>query len=338
MKKVSVIIPCRNEEKHIKSCIEAILLSDYGAENIEILVVDGMSDDNSRKIIREITSKNQDVKLIDNVGKITPLAFNLGIKNSSGNYIVIVGARQLIEKNYISHCIAILDSNTQIGCVGGKVNNVYENPTSKIIATAMDSSFGVGVGNFRNKEEDGFTDTVGTPVYRKSIFNEIGLFDEALVRNQDDELNFRLLKKGYKIFFTVKTGMKYFVRANYKNLYRQYFQYGYWKVYVNRKHKAITTFRQLVPAVFVGFVILGLFMAILNKYLAFCYLTVLLLYLLLAFVSAFAKAEEKKDVFKIIFSYLILHWSYGSGYLKGLLDFVIFRRKLASEQNKKLSR
>ncbi len=338
MPKISVIIPCRNEEKHIKPCIDAILANDIGIENIEILVVDGMSDDSSRKIIFEAASKNKNVKLIDNVGRITPLAFNLGIKNSTGEYIVIVGARQLIEKNYISHCIGILNLNKQIACVGGKVNNVYENQTSKIIATAMASSFGVGVGNFRNKEEDGFTDTVGTPVYSKSIFDEVGLFDEELVRNQDDEFNYRHIKKGYKIFFTVKTGMKYFVRASYKNLYRQYFQYGYWKVYVNRKHKAITTLRQIVPAIFVWCMIIGLILAILNKCLAFCYLAALLLYFLMAFISAFSKTEEKKDTFKIIYSYLILHWSYGSGYLKGVLYFVILRRKLASEKNKTLSR
>ncbi len=336
--KVSVIIPCRNEEKHIKLCIEAILANDIGADNIEVLIVDGMSDDTSRSIILEEAKKNTNIKLIDNVGKITPLAFNLGIKNAKGEYIVIVGSRQLIEKNYISHCINILNSDKQIACVGGKVNNVYENPTSKIIATAMASSFGVGGGNFRNMEEDGFTDTVGTPVYRKSIFDEVGLFDEELVRNQDDELNYRLIKNGYKIFFTGKTGMKYFVRASYKNLYKQYFQYGYWKVYVNRKHKTITTLRQIVPAVFVWCVIAGLILAILNKYVAFCYLAGLLLYLLLAFISAFTKAEEKKDAFKIIYSYLILHWSYGSGYLKGLVHFVVFGRKLASEQNKTLSR
>ncbi len=338
MKKVSVIIPCRNEEKHIKSCIEAVLLNDYGAENIEILVVDGMSDDNSRKIINEVIAKNPSIKLIDNAGKLTPLAFNLGIKNSTGDYIVIVGSRLIIEKNYISHCIEILNSNLQIACVGGKINNVYENPTSKVIATAMASSFGVGVGNFRHLKEDGFTDTVPTPVYRKTIFDEVGLFDEELVRNQDDEFNYRLTKKGYKIFFTVKTSMKYFVRASYKNLYKQYFQYGYWKVYVNRKHKAITTFRQIIPALFVLFVMGGLLLPFVHKYIAITYLFVLTLYFTVANISAFIKAEEKVDTPKIVFSYLILHWSYGCGYLKGLIDFVVFNRKLGSEQNKTLSR
>ncbi|HWY38221.1 MAG TPA: glycosyltransferase family 2 protein [Bacteroidia bacterium] len=338
MKKVSVIIPCRNEEKHIKGCIEAVLQSDYGIANMEVIVVDGMSDDSSREVIQEAASRNPAVKMVDNPGKLTPLAFNLGIINSTGEYVVIVGSRLYIDPDYISRCVQILESNPQIGCVGGKINNVYENPTSKVIAGAMASSFGVGAGNFRQMKEDGFTDTVPTPGYRKNIFEEIGLFDEALVRNQDDELNYRVLKKGYKIFFTVKTGMRYFVRASYRNLYRQYFQYGYWKVYVNRKHKTITTIRQLMPAIFVCGVITGLLLATLNRYFLAGYLSVLVLYFLLAFISAFNNTEEKKDTFKVVFSYLILHVSYGSGYLKGILHFLLLRRKMGSEQNKTLSR
>lgn len=338
MNKVSVIIPCRNEEKHIKGCIEAVLASDLGVQNLEVIVVDGMSDDNSRSIIGEVIAKHPVVKLVDNPGKLTPLAFNLGIKNATGDYITIVGSRLYIEPDYLSHCISILRSDPKIGCVGGKINNVYENETSKVIAGAMASSFGVGGGNFRHLKEDTFTDTVPTPVYRKSIFNEIGLFDEELVRNQDDELNYRVLQKGYKIFYTVKVGMKYYVRASYRNLFRQYFQYGYWKVYVNRKHKTITTLRQVVPALFVAFVFAGLLLSLIHPYIAVAYLAVLALYVTAANVSAFLLAENKEDTAKIALAYFILHWSYGSGYLKGMLDFLILHKKSGSEQNKTLSR
>ncbi|MGZ4035679.1 MAG: glycosyltransferase family 2 protein [Bacteroidia bacterium] len=335
---VSVIIPCRNEVKYIKACLDAVLNNDYGIENIEIIIVDGISNDGSRECIREEIAKNNRIKLIDNKDQITPFAFNLGIQNATGDYIFIVGARQLIAKNYISTCVEILNSNKDIACVGGKVENIYENAASKLIASAMSSSFGVGVGNFRIKEEDCFVDTVGTPAYRRSIFDEVGLFDEELVRNQDDEFNFRLIKRGDKIFFTGKTGLKYFVRANFKNLYRQYFQYGYWKVYVNRKHKTITTIRQLVPAFFVLFLFTGFVLSCLNFYITILYLSTLLLYFVFAFVAAAAKADKISDIFKIIYTFLILHFSYGSGYLKGIFQFIILKRKNASQKNMNLSR
>lgn len=335
--KVSVIIPCRNEIKYIKGCVDAVLKNDYGVENIEIIIIDGISDDGSRDFIQQEILKNSNIKLVDNKPQITPFAFNLGIQNSTGEYIIIVGARQIIDFNYISVCVDILNSNKQIACVGGKVENVFENPDSKIIALAMSSSFGVGGGNFRIKEEDGFVDTVGTPVYRRSVFNEVGLFDEELVRNQDDEFNFRLIKQGYKIFFTCKTGLKYFVRANFQNLYRQYFQYGYWKVYVNRKHKTITTIRQLVPALFVSFLFVGFILGLMNSYIATIYVTVLLLYLLFAFLTGIDKVDNK-DVFKIMYTFFILHFSYGAGYLKGIFHFIVINRKDASKKNMNLSR
>lgn len=336
--KVSVIIPCRNEVKYIKGCVDAVLKNDYGVENIEVIIVDGISDDGSRDFIQQEILKNSNIKLVDNKHQITPFAFNLGIQNSTGDYIVIVGARQIIDPNYISVCVGILNSNKNIACVGGKVENVFENKDSKIIALAMSSSFGVGVGNFRIMEDDGFVDTVGTPVYRRSVFNEVGLFDEELVRNQDDEFNFRLIKQGHKIFFTGTTGLKYYVRANFKNLYRQYFQYGYWKVYVNRKHKTITTIRQLVPALFVSFLVAGFILSLLNGYIAIVYLAILLLYFLIAFVSGIDKSDAKMDVFKIIYTFLILHFSYGSGYLKGIFHFIISNRQNASKKNMNLSR
>jgi glycosyltransferase involved in cell wall biosynthesis len=336
--KISVIIPCRNEEKYIHSCIDTVLANDCGKENIEILVVDGMSDDTSREIVRSISQQNPQVKLIDNPGKITPLAFNLGITHSTGDYIAIVGARHLIDANYLSTCVKILQSDPQIGCAGGKVQNIYENDTSRIIANAMASSFGVGGRNFRNKAKDSYVDTVGTPVYRRSIFEEVGMFDEALARNQDDEFNFRVLKKGYKIFFTAKTGIRYYVRAAYKNLYRQYFQYGYWKVYVNRKHRTVTTLRQLAPAVFVKFAIVGFLLAFLNKIIAFLYIGILVFYIIVALLAALSTAQKKSGFLQVAWSFLILHWSYGSGYLKGIWHFLILGKKKASETSQRLSR
>lgn len=336
--KVSVIIPCRNEAASIGACIDSIAASDYGKENLEILVVDGMSDDDSRHAIAEKQSQYPFVKLIDNPARITPLAFNLGIAHATGDYILIAGARHILAPNYISTCIAILESDPNIACAGGRVENEYANRRAQIIAKGMDSPFGVGGGNFRVLTEDAFVDTVGTPVYRKGIFSEVGLFDEQLVRNQDDEFNFRLLKRGYKIRLTVRTSVRYFVRAAFSKLYRQYFQYGYWKVYVNRKHRTVTTLRQLFPALFIAFVIAGLPMSFVHEYILFAYAGVLALYLAAALFFAAAKSMRPGILAQVMYTFLVLHFAYGIGYLKGAWDFLILRKKYASATAARLSR
>jgi GT2 family glycosyltransferase len=331
-KKASVVIACRNELKYIKACIESVLDNDYPKDALEIIVVDGMSDDGSRKIIEEEKVKFSNIKMVDNEQKLTPFAFNLGIKNATGEYLIIMGGRHNISKNYISTCINILKSDLKIACVGGKVENIFENNISNLIATAMASPFGVGGGNFRVKDEDGFVDTVGTPVFRKSVFDEVGFFDETLARNQDDEFSFRLTKLGYKIFFTVKAGVRYYVRASFSNLFRQYYQYGYWKVFVNKKHKSITTMRQLAPIGLILFLLLGGIASMFNNLIVVTYLSVLLLYILITLGAAAISCKHLADLPMIAFAIFTLHISYGLGYLQGIIHFILLGKMPSTKQ------
>jgi glycosyltransferase involved in cell wall biosynthesis len=324
---VSVIVPCRNEEKYISLCIESILENDYGKENIEVIIVDGMSNDKSLDQINLIRDSHKDwsVRVIINEKRITPIAFNLGIKNANGEFILIVGSRHVIANNYISTCYELLNQNPGIGCVGSVVEPVFDSVNSEMIAFATSSAFGVGP-SFRT-QADIYVDTVGTPFYKKEIFEKIGYFDEILVRNQDDELNYRLRKSGHKIFITSKTSMKYYARTRFKDLYKQYFQYGYWKVFVNKKHKAVTTLRQIVPAIFVLFIFAGAALSLLMKGLYIPYLGVIFLYLFTGLVFCMKKTRNIRSIGKILFAFIILHGGYGVGYWDGILDFIILNYK-----------
>lgn len=340
MPKICVVIPCRNEVNFIEECLRAIYAS-KGVEDYEILVhvVDGMSDDGTRKVVTELKREFPSLELVDNVKKLTPFAFNLGIKACpNAEYYQIIGARHIISSNYLSNAISKINSDSNIWCVGGRIVNEYLSETGKIIALSMGSAFGMGLGNFRTLNESGYTDTVTSPMYPAFVFDKIGYFDEDLVRNQDDDFNYRVSQEGGKIYLDAEISLKYYVRGTFKGLFRQFFQYGYWKVYVNKKHGSVTTLRQLVPPLFVLYLV-GLPLSLLLGIVPFLVLaTPLVLYFVLDLMIATKIAlKEEVNLLKLMVTYPILHISYGVGYWKGLLHFVILNRK-PSEREKRLSR
>jgi glycosyltransferase involved in cell wall biosynthesis len=337
-KTISIIIPCRNEENYISECLECLIDCDYPNDLIEVKVIDGMSDDNTRNIIQKYSNQYDFIEMIDNIKQKTPYAFNLGIKNSSSEFIMIMGARHIISKNYVSYSIEKLDTDNKLGCIGGTVFNIYENYTSEVISKAMNSSFGVGIGNFRtNFDKEIYVDTVGTPVYRKSIFDEIGLFDEKLTRNQDDDFNYRVIEADYKILSSSKISVKYYVRASLPKLFKQYFQYGYWKVFVNKKHKTVTNIRQLVPFFFVSYLILAVFGLFFSKYKLIILLS-LIAYLFLIGLFSFKLSKRISDIPLLCLTFVTLHVGYGLGYLEGIFNFIVLGRDVASSKNETLSR
>jgi hypothetical protein len=221
-----------------------------------------------------------------------------------------------------------------LGCTGGVVQNIYENKTGKIIGMAMSSLFGVGDAHFRTGTKEGYTDTVAFGAYLNKVFREIGYFDEALSRNQDDEFNYRLVKHGFKISLRKNIRSRYFVRGSFKKLFRQYFQYGYWKVFVNKKHNTITTFRQLIPLIFVIFLFLGIIVSFIDPLLRILFVMSFIFYLFLGAIFAILKSNKITIIAGMVYTFFILHFSYGLGYLTGLYRFVLLRKSPASRQER----
>ncbi len=329
----SIIIPCRNEELYIANCIQSILDNNYN-DGLEIIICDGCSTDNTVKIINEIQNINSNVRLIINEKQTTQFALNLGIENSKGNYVMILGAHSMISSTYLSQIVNVFDQNPELACVGGLLENYYENSVSEAIGKAMSSVFGVGNAHFRTGTKAGLVDTVAFGTYKREVFDEIGLFDIDLARNQDDEFNYRMYSNGLKMYLEPNITAKYFVRASFKKLFKQYFQYGFWKVFVNQKHKTITTIRQLIPLFFVLFLILSSVIAIISPISLFVILPILGLYLLGSIFFAYKQSSKFKEVLLICFSFLILHLSYGYGYLWGIIWFIIFQKKIKDKHQK----
>lgn len=243
---VSVIIPMRNEAGHIGACIDAVLAQDYPRDRFEILVVDGDSDDDSAAVLR---GYGEALRVLRNPSRIVPTAMNIGIGAARGEIIARIDAHTVVEPDYVRVGVETLQ-RTGADDVGGPMCAIGGGPWGTAIALAMASRFGIGA-YFHFATADREVDTVYMGMYPRPVFERIGLYDEELVRNQDDELNYRLRKAGGRIFLTTRMRSRYQNRQRVSTLARQFFQYGWWKVRVLQKHPAQMNARHFVPPLFV---------------------------------------------------------------------------------------
>ena len=338
-KTVSVVIPCRNEENYIEKCIKSFLNQTYPMELLTIIIADGMSTDNTRVVIDRLKEKHDNIVLLDNKGLSAPKGMNLGIKYNNSDIIIIFGAHAYADKNFVLENVKALESE-EVGCAGGLITTVNETDKGAAIAEAMSCPFGVGNALFRYAEKESYVDTVAFGAYRREVLDKIGLFDEELVRNQDDELNFRVEKSGAKILLSPKIKSTYVGRGDFKKLWRQYYQYGFWKVRVIQKHRRPASIRHLIPLMFVLFLLGGGVLSIFSNLIRIMYFSILGLYLLLDLLFSIKISVKKnmKYVPYLLVSFPILHISYGLGFILGGFNFYIFKNSKLEEKNKQMSR
>lgn len=264
---VTVIMPIRNEVAYIARSLGAVLAQDYPPERMEVLVVDGMSDDGTREVISSLQVRNPRfaIRILDNPARIVPTALNLGLRHARGEVVIRVDGHCEIAPDYVRRCVEALQE-TGADSVGGVWATVGETFTARAVALAQSAWFGVGGVAFRvGRRTPGYVDTVPFGAYRREVFDRIGGFDEELVRNQDDEFNFRLTQAGGKIWLDPSIRSIYYSRASLRGLWRQYFQYGLYKVRVIQKRRGIPSWRHLVPAVFVLGLVGSLFLALVTR-------------------------------------------------------------------------
>jgi len=329
---VSIVIPCRNEESFINKCLDSIIANDYPKDKLEILVVDGMSEDGTREIVENYSKKYSFIKLLSNQKRIVPTALNIGIQNASGEIIIRMDAHNVYKNNYISKCVRYLNEYDADN-VGGIWVTLpgKESLIAKAIAIALAHLFGVGDSYFRTGvKEPRYVDTVPFGCYKREVFGKIGLFDEELVRNQDDEFNLRLIRNGGKILLVPEIISYYYGRDSLAKLWKMYYQYGYFKPLVAQKVGAILTWRQLIPSVFVGSLILTGLLSFFSDYFLWLFLLIVVFYLSanLAFSISIAFKGGLKLLPVLPIAFVTLHFSYGLGYLKGIWDFMILKRHL----------
>ncbi|HKS80454.1 MAG TPA: glycosyltransferase family 2 protein [Candidatus Acidoferrales bacterium] len=323
---VSVILPVRNEEKAIARVLDSVRLQDYPRDKMEVIVADGMSVDQTRRIVLLAAAKDPRIRLVDNPRQIMAAGFNAGLHIARGEVIVMLGGHTELSPNYLRACSSALQRGLA-DCVGGVTRSTEGNTrVARAISLAMSSRFGVGGATFRvGCGEREYVDTVAFGAYSREAIERIGPLDEEFVRGQDDEFNYRLRKLGGRILIAPELTCSYTSRSSLASLWRQYFQYGYWKVRVLQKHPRQMQARQFAPAAFVGSLLFFLGLAMFRPAVGFGLALFLgIFYASVAIYESVSLAGREREwglAPLVAVTFPVLHFSYGTGFLAGLAKF-----------------
>jgi succinoglycan biosynthesis protein ExoA len=340
---VSVVIPCRNEAKTLENCLRSILRQESPPGGLEVIVADGMSDDGTRDILAAIAAEDPRVRIVENPSRITPCGMNRAIQAARGQWIAIMGAHNRYAADYLVRCLEVA-RGTGADNVGGGMVAQGEGLVQRAIAAAHHSAFATGGARWHNPDYEGPCDTVFGGFYKRTVFDRIGMFDEELVRNQDDEFNLRLNRAGGKVWHSPKTRSWYRPRKSLLALFRRCKDDGYWKVRVIQKHKVPASWRHLVPGAFVfALISLGLVGSLgmlisapgtlsheaghIARLVFYCLSAAYAIAAL--FAAAMSARTQGPALFPILPAvFACYHFGYGYGFLRGVWDFVISKRKL----------
>lgn len=327
---LSIICPTFNEEKYISKTIHSFLKQKYHSFELEILICDGMSTDSTRSIVEELSKKNPLIRLLDNPNRKTPFAFNIGLKAAKGEYIAILGAHTEYDDDYLQVCYDEVLKYKAVGASGRIITKCVENNWQAKLCEAVSlSSFGVSSGSFRVAKE-GYVHTIGYPVFRKQVLIDLGGYNEQLYRNQDNDMNQRIIDAGHTLYLTWKTKCYYRPPEKIKNLLKYAYNNGFWNAksfFIHRKSMRIHHF---VPFLFISFICILIVLSIAEFFINNSYyslvalISILLFHLSIGFIAAlFAKKSNiLLNLFLLPIIFLSFHFCYGWGTANGLLNLV----------------
>jgi len=321
--KITVIIPCKNEEKYIGGCLNSVINNDYPLDCLEVLVIDGKSTDSTQSIVEEYSAKFNFIKLLTNSHEKVPYALNKGIKESIGDFIIRLDAHSEIPNNYFSKLIywskKLNADNIGAVCLTDVKN---KNPKTNSIITVLSNKYGVGNSYFRiGVDQVKEVDHVPFGCFKKDIFSKVGFFNKLLDRNQDIELSKRITRNGGHIFLLPDLFCTYYARETFYGIAKNNFGNGFWNiltVYFTKKIGSLS-WRHFVPFLFLLSLLVPLFGMIWYPIMGLVTVIILAVYMTLI-LSISLKINNKRTTFLyMVWTFIVLHFSYGFGSLVGLL-------------------
>ena len=323
---ISIIIPTLNEENYIAECLDSILKTTYNKESMEVFVVDGMSEDGTRKIVQEYHDTYNFIQFLENIDKFTPVGMNLGINASKSTYVFILSAHAKYDADYFTKLVENIEK-LDADCVGGVLltDVKHKNKKSSSIAEVLMHKLGVGNASFRTGcDEATRVDTVAFGCYKRTAFEKYGLFEEKLIRNQDIELNKRIVNAGGKIYLIPEVQCTYFARENFTALAQNNYANGFWNILTAYYTKTLSSLsiRHFVPLFFIMSLLFPLISSLLVPNVIWIAMVSLVSYLSLVIIVSIRLKNNYNSVGYLILSFLTLHLSYGLGSFMGIFSLI----------------
>jgi glycosyltransferase involved in cell wall biosynthesis len=320
--RVSVVVPVRNEEAHIRTCLESLLDQSIPTEDYEVIAVDGNSTDKTLSVIREIQETRKNLRVLENRAEVMPVGMNMGIRSARGSIIVVAGAHATYPQHFLGKSLEFLEK-TGAEVVGGCINSV---PSGKglwrgLISVILSSWFGVGNSRFRTSTSAGFVDTVPFGAYRREILERVGLFNERLSRNQDNELSQRIRTAGGKIYLTPELTVQYHPSGSFLKLLAKAFRDSQWHFFTVYQNARSMSARHFVPLILLGVLSISIVSSLFTPAGRLTLEMILGAYLILGLGFALRRARELTAAGILLFPFAccVFHLTYGAGTLVGLV-------------------
>lgn len=317
---VSIVLPCRNEARFISKCLDSLVTASYPGGRLEVLVVDGMSDDGTREIVRRYAERYPFVDLLDNPHRIIPAAMNIGIRHASGDIIMKIDAHSEYFRDYVAQCVRALQE-WQADSVGGVLITKAADETlaAQAIAVTLSHPFGSGNSLFRiGTNEPCWTDTVACACFRRDVVSRVGFYDENLVRSSDMDLHTRIRRAGGRVLLDPSIVAYYYPAAHLRTFWRRNFADGFWAIFPIRYGSSVVSWRHVVPLIWVVVLLAtsatGTWVPAVRPFAAM----LVLMYLVVAIgVSAWtaARAGNLRLAFHLLLAFSARHFGYGLGSL-----------------------
>lgn len=315
---VAYIVATYNEEQRIAGCLAGLLGQDYPGDRLQVVVVDGGSTDRTREVVRQVAEADPRVTIRDNPRRIAAAAFNIGVAATTADILSLMSAHAVVARDYTERLVRAFE-HSGARLVGGRMVAVSDGGTAweEAIRRATSSPFGLGNAAFHYSDEPQWVDTAFPGAYRRSLLDELGGFDESLVRNQDDDLHLRARLRCHRMWFDPALECRYHPRSSLPALWRQYFEYGFWRAATLRKHHRFASWRHSVPPLFVAAAAGGTVLPL--RPIRRLWALMLGAYGGVLAAGAVREKVPAPDSARMAVAMAVLHVAYGSGFWAGML-------------------
>ena len=321
---VSVSISAYNEEKYLPALFESLVHQTYPHKQIEIILMNAMSTDQTRNLMNEFQEKYQHefyaIKIFDNPKKTSNIGLNIGFKHSDGDCYLKIDAHSLVPKNFVERNVAVIESGQKV--CGGRRPTLVESDDefSKTLHIVEESALGSSIANYRKGDKSRYVNTIFHGMYHKDVIEKVGYVDEKLIRTEDNEFHYRIRKNGFKIWYDTSIESFQYIRPTYSKMLKQKYGNGYWIGLTSHVYRECLSLFHFIPGIFVSTLLATILVAGISVLPFFLLVSIYLLTII--GLSIFEISIHSFHITRLLIPIMMIsvHISYGIGTIRGWIE------------------